>query len=261
MVANGPLIVIVGETASGKSALAIKIAKRFNGEIICADSRTIYKGMDTGTAKPSAKERAQVPHHLLDVVNPDTKFSAAEFKRLANQKITDITKRGRLPIIVGGTGLYIDAIIFDFNFSPAGSARDPMNPRHLKHIGTSQVNKTLRPNTLVIGLHVERPKLEELINTRTEVMFKTGLIDEVKKLSSQYSWQEPGMQTIGYQEFRDYIEGNQTLEDTKTNIIKHTLQYAKRQRTWFKRNKSIHWLNDRSNVVEIVTTFLNKTLV
>src|SRR5476651_1891671 len=115
-----PLVVIAGETASGKSALALQLARQFNGEIICADSWTVRREADIGTAKPSAAEQALVPHHLLDVAGPDEDFTAAVFKRLANKAIKEIAGRGRLPIMVGGTGLYVDGVIYDFNFLPAG---------------------------------------------------------------------------------------------------------------------------------------------
>ena len=114
-----PLVVIVGPTASGKSATAMDVARAFNGEIICADSRTVYKGMDIGTAKPTAEDRAEVQHWGLDLVQPDERFTAADFKFYAQQKIAEIRARGHLPIVVGGTGLYVDGLIFDYQFSAA----------------------------------------------------------------------------------------------------------------------------------------------
>lgn len=250
---HSPLVVIVGETASGKSSLALKLAKKFDGEIISADSRTIYKGMDIGTAKPGELEQTQVRHHLLDIVEPDRIFNAAEFKNLATSAIEDIHRRGKLPIMVGGTGLYVDAILYDFAFSQPGSERDPKNPRHLKSTGTIS-RRTLRPNTLIIGLKADRDELEKRIEKRVEAMFKRGLVSEVERLSNVYGWEAPGLQAIGYKEFKT----GQTPEETKMNIIRHTLQYAKRQRTWFKRNKSIHWKEKQIEAVELTTTFLNK---
>ena len=200
-----PLIVVVGVTASGKSALAMDLAKRYNGEIICADSRTIYQGMDIGTAKPSIQDRVSVSHHLLDVVKPDEFFSAAEFKRLANQAIADISARGKLPIMVGGSGLYIDGVIFDFAFLPpvsdverqeleamtveqlqqkliamgVGLPENHQNPRHLirkiETNGAVPVKKSMRENTLVIGLDIERDIVKERITSRVEQMIKAGL--------------------------------------------------------------------------------------
>ncbi len=121
---NPPLLVIVGETASGKSALAVRLAQQLNGEIICADSWTVRREVSIGTAKPTAEQCAAAPHHLLDIVGPCEDFTAAVFKRLANQKIAEIYGRGNLPIMVGGTGLYIDGVIFDYNFLPAGDRKD-----------------------------------------------------------------------------------------------------------------------------------------
>lgn len=141
-----PLIVIVGPTASGKTTLAIELARRLDGEIICADSRTVYKGMDIGTAKPTEEEQLFVPHHLLDVVDPGERFTVADFKRLANEAIIDIIGRGKVPIMVGGSGLYIDAVLFDYKFAPVGTPRDNQNPRHLsKSILVSK--EKLRRNT------------------------------------------------------------------------------------------------------------------
>ena len=126
---ESPLVVIVGPTASGKTALAIHLAEKYNGEIVCADSRTVYKGLDIGTAKPSVSEQQRVRHHLIDVVEPDGTFSVADFKMLAVEAINDIESRGKLPILVGGSGLYIDAVVYDFSFSD-GTKRDESNPRH-----------------------------------------------------------------------------------------------------------------------------------
>lgn len=234
-----PLIVIVGETASGKSALAFDLAKRFNGEIICADSRTVYQELNIGTAKPSAEERARIPHNLLDLVRPDQSFTAAEFKKHANQSIVKITKSGKLPIMVGGTGLYIDGVIYDFGFE-----------KNLdKH--------PLRSNTLVIGLMTEKDILKSRIAKRTAKMIKNGLTQEVKELSAKYGWHVPAMSGIGYKEFQAYLAGMQTLAETIDLINRNTYLYAKRQRTWFKRNKDIQWQSDPSNSVDLVTTFLN----
>jgi tRNA dimethylallyltransferase len=249
-----PLIVIVGETGSGKSALALDLALKFNGEIICADSRTIYKGMDIGTAKPSVEDQALVPHHLLDIVTLDQKFSVADFKVLANKAINDIQSRGNLPILVGGTGLYIDSVIFDFQFSGTNSERDPVNPRHLAQPNSN--NRNLRPNTLVFGLQPDRDQLKTRIKNRVDAMFEQGLKQEVTQLAQHYGWENEALKAVGYREFNAI---DQLMDsEIKQAIITHSLQYAKRQRTWFKRNKSIHWQNDPRKVVEIVTTYLNK---
>lgn len=238
--AQHPIVVIVGETASGKSALAMQLAERFDGEIICADSRTVYKGMNVGTAKPGAEERTRVKHHLLDVVTPEQDFTAAQFKSAAQKAIISIVKKGKLPIMVGGTGLYIDGLLYDFGFE--------------KKLD----KKTLRPNTLLIGLVVDRQVIKERITNRVEAMIENGLEAEVRRLVKKYGWHAKAMTAIGYREFQPYFAGLQTQEDTKKQIERDTILYAKRQRTWFKRNESIHWLDDPREVVDLVTTFLNK---
>ncbi|HSX46740.1 MAG TPA: tRNA (adenosine(37)-N6)-dimethylallyltransferase MiaA [Patescibacteria group bacterium] len=251
------LIAIVGETASGKSALALELAQHFNGEIVCADSRTAYQGMDIGTVKPSVADRHLIKHHLLDVAAPDQKFNVAQFKTLANEAITDISKRSKLPIMVGGSGLYVDSILFDYRFDDKNAARNEQNPRHLK--AGDQTDRTqLRENTLAIGLVIPQEELRQRVETRVEHMVEAGLLEEVAQLAEKYGWGAPGLQSIGYQECQAYLNGDQKLEETKQQIVQHTLSYAKRQRTWFKRNKSIHWLTDPSQAVALMTTFLNK---
>ncbi len=256
---KSPLVVVVGETASGKSALALELAQRFNGEIICADSRTIYKGMDIGTAKPSVEDQRVIPHHLLDVIAPDQKFSAADFKGQATSLIKDISSRGKLPIMVGGTGLYIDSVLFDYQFSDQVSReRDQQNPRHLKHTNNSDRLKPVRSNTLIIGLQVPKEELEQRIKNRVDVMVQSGFIEEVKQVSDHYGWNASALQAPGYKAFREYLNGAVDLNHAKAIFMKNDLSLAKRQRTWFKRNKSIHWLTGPSKAVDITTAFLNK---
>lgn len=285
---NAPLIAIVGETGSGKSSMAIELAKYCDGEIICADSRTIYKGMDIGTAKPTLLQRAEVPHHLLDITNPAEAFSAAKFKEAAERAIDDISARRKIPLLVGGTGLYVDAVLFDYQFAQPPNlklrtrlqalsvaqlqqeiiANDlPMpqndkNPRHLMRVietgGQSQQRLLLRKNTLVIGITVDRTELKQRIENRVSQMFEDGLIDEVRQLQEVYGWEAPGMQSPGYAEFKQYFTGQQTLLQTQDLIVQHHLNLAKRQRTWFKRNKSIHWISKQEQAVDLVTTLLNK---
>lgn len=261
MVANGPLIVIVGETASGKTALAIDIAKQVDGEIICADSRTIYKGMDIGTAKPSEVDRSIVPHHLLDLVEPNERFTVADFKSLANQKIEEVGRKGKVPIMAGGTGLYIDAVIYDYAFSGPEDAvrRNPQNPRHLLKDENRPKQKDIRSNTLIIGLRLDREVLRQRVAVRVDAMIEQGFIKEVKMLGERYGWEAPALQAPGYKTFREHITGAVSLEEARSEFIRSHLNLAKRQRTWFKRNKSIHWLSDPRKAVEIATTFLSKT--
>lgn len=287
----GPLLAIVGTTASGKSALAIELAERFDGEIICADSRTVYRGMDIGTAKPTAADRKRVPHHMLDVVDPDQPFSAAQFKQAANQAILDIQARGKLPLLVGGTGLYADAILYDYKFHAvadpvlradlnglsvaelqnrlrvAGIAlpENSQNPRHLiraLETGGARAGKgTLRPNTLIIGLDPGQESLKRRIETRVTAMFADGFLDEARRLGETYGWDTEALQTPGYKAARSYILGTRSEAECQAEFVRNDLQYAKRQRTWFRRNKSIHWFNHsgKSNkIVDLVTTWMNK---
>ncbi|HEX7633237.1 MAG TPA: tRNA (adenosine(37)-N6)-dimethylallyltransferase MiaA [Candidatus Saccharimonadales bacterium] len=286
-----PLLVIVGETASGKSALALELAKKFNGELICADSWTVRREVNIGTAKPSAKEMSAVPHHLIDVVGPDEDFTAAVFKDLALQAIEDISSRGKLPILVGGTGLYVDGVIYDFGFLQEGDrterealntlsieellaeieARgielgdvDTRNKRRLIRLietnGAEPTRRELRRNTLILGLKTDREMLRERVEKRVDAMLKAGLEHEVRGLVERYGWDCEALKGVGYSQWKAYFEGTQNLEETRTKIIKATMDLAKRQRTWFKRNKSIQWLDtpvNRAQVVARVTTFLD----
>ncbi len=284
-----PLVVIVGETASGKSAMALYLAQQYNGEIVCADSWTVYPGFDIGTAKPSAKERKLVPHHLLDSADPAKGFSVVEFKKQATAAIDDIHSRGKLPFLVGGSGLYIDAILYDYQFLPAGEPGqrqelnnlsleqlqlevqkqeistegiDTQNKRRLVRLletgGQRPARSIIRPNSLILELVRPKETLQTRIIKRTDGMIQAGLEQEVKQLANQYGWDAEPMKGIGYREFKAYLEGAQTLQQTRQQIIHSTLKLAKKQRTWFKRNSSIHSLIDPSNAVELITTFLNK---
>lgn len=283
-----PLVVILGQTASGKSALALRLAEQFNGEIVAADSRTVYKDMDIGTAKPTPDERAIVPHHLIDVVAPDEPFSAADFQRLANAAINDITSRGKLPILVGGTGLYIDALLYDFRFRAAADPAvrreleklsveqlqahltdegiplptNAQNPRHLIRSletgGEAALRGSLRPNTLVLGLQIEPEMLRQKITNRVDSMVEQGLVAEVERLAERYSWDTPALLAPAYKAFRPYLAGAVTLDTAKRQFVQNDIQYAKRQKTWFKRNPNIHWISKSDEAVDLVTTFLNK---
>ena len=286
MAAVMPLIAIVGETASGKSALAMEIAEHYHGEIIAADSRTIYKGMDIGTGKPTAADQRLVPHHGLDLVWPGESYTAANFQRYAREVIHDIGGRGKLPILVGGSGLYLDSVIYNYAFDKQADSvlRDelsaksiselqailteglipmPTNPLNKRHLirqietgGVSQIRE-LRPNTLILGIEIEKDVLEQNVIRRVDAMFTAGLTREAEVLATAYSWNSEPMKGIGYREFHSYFEGQESLDGIREMIIKDTLQLAKRQRTWFRRNKSIHWIQ-KENYVDLVTTFLNK---
>lgn len=283
-----PLVVIVGETASGKSALALKLAELFAGEIISADSWTVYRGFDIGTAKPTPEERARIPHHLLDVADPQEGFSAAVFKRLAVQAIDDITARGKLPVLVGGTGLYIDSVLYDYAFLPAPDPQlrrelnsmdlaglvkkardlqfdmagiDLRNKRRvirlIENNGQRPTRQALRPNTLILGVRRPLDELRQRIIDRVDAMVIAGFVDEVKRLGEAYGWNIEPMRAPGYRAFADYVHGRVSLEAAKQRFVQNDLQLAKKQRTWFKRNKSIQWVTKQSEAVDLVTTFLN----
>ncbi len=286
-----PLLVIVGETASGKTALAIELAQRFNGEIICADSWTVRREANIGTAKPTAEEQALVPHHLLDVAGPNEDFTAAVFKRLANEAIQNISLRGKLPIMVGGSGLYIDSVLYDYGFLPAGDRAerealnqmtnqallqkiqeqglelgtvDIRNKRRLIRLietnGAQPDRQALRQNTLILGPQPDRDDLRERITQRVDAMLAAGLEAEVRGLVERYGWDCEALRGISYAQWRDYFQNQDSIQETRQKIIKATLDLAKRQRTWFQRNKSIQWFStpvNQTEVVELVTTFLD----
>ena len=286
-----PLVCIVGETASGKSALGLRLARQFNGEIICADSMTVRKGVDIGSAKPTTAEQALVPHHLLDVVEPCESFTAAQFKELTERAIKDIQGRGKLPILVGGTGLYVDSVLFDYEFRAVGdenlraelnelelpelqtraeqlgldlSSVDTRNKRRVIRLietkGVRAERQPLRTNTVVLGLQIERDVLKQRIAKRVDKMMEAGLEAEVRGLVKRSGWDCEALKGVGYAQWQEYFLGAKSLTETRQEIIKATTNLAKRQRTWFKRNKSIHWLSNPLEwleIVELVTTNLN----
>lgn len=287
------LLVIVGPTATGKSALAIELAERFNGELLCADSRTVYRGMDIGTAKPTAADRHRVPHWGLDLVDPDQTFTAADFKAYSLATIRDIVARAKLPIMVGGSGLYIDSVVYDYQFRQPGdqvlraklenietvelqnrvleAGLDlPENMNNRRYLiraieaggvsGETDRQGGLRPNTLMIGVDMDIAEIEGRIEERVWHMLDAGLAQEVRRLAGQYGWEIPAMQAPAYKAFRGCIEGKESLEAAIQAFVKNDRALAKRQKTWFKRNKSIHWLttDDKlAEAVDIATTFLN----
>jgi tRNA dimethylallyltransferase len=283
------LLVIVGETASGKSEAALGVARQCDGEIIGADSWTVYREFNIGTAKPSAEEFAEIPHHLFNIVDAPDGFNAALYKKLANEAIKDIQGRGKLPILVGGTGLYIDSVIFDYGFMPPGDSEererrnakpiedllveakaegvslDNVDTRNKRRIiraletgGQQPKSAELREHTVVLGIAVPREDLRERVTKRVNTMLELGLEREVLELSNKYGWDAEPMKGIGYREWREYFEDTKTLAETRDRIISSTLKLAKRQRTWFKRNNSIQWLNNREDIVGFATTLLNK---
>lgn len=284
-----PIVVILGQTASGKSALALKMAKEYGGEIIAADSRTIYKGMDIGTAKPSGRQQKEIQHYGLDLITPDQAFSAAEFKKYAKIVVNKIQSKGKLPIIAGGTGLYIDGYVYDFEF---GGQADPeqraelesldlnelrrraekadidpeqvnyRNPRHLSRAiergGTPKKSKAKPANILIIGLRINKEELDRRIAKRVDTMFAGGLIQEVQNLVNKYGPDAPGLLALGYKSVKEYIKGTLSEEEAKEKFRSNHRRLAKRQNTWFKRNQDIVWCENEHQADKEIRAFLSK---
>lgn len=268
-----PLLVIVGPTASGKSGVAMSVAKKYNGEIICADSRTIYKGMDIGTAKPSLQDQRLIKHHLLDVAEPGDIFTAYNFKSQAEAIIKDVRSRGKLPILVGGTGLYIDSIIFNYNFpSRADSALRkkfegknleelyeyccnnnvilPENVKNKRYVVNAILRKGTDPrrqnipikNLIIVGISTTKEQLKQRVMQRTEYIFSHGVVEEAKKLGKIYGWDSEAMTGNIYPLIHKYLLGDIDINQVKQKFIASDMRLAKRQKTWFKRNSYIAWL-------------------
>ena len=284
------LVIIAGPTSIGKTSLAIRIAGRFNGEIISSDSMQVYKFMDIGTAKPTHEEQKAAKHHLIDVVLPDEHFDAALFAERAGKTAEDLEKRCRTPIIAGGTGLYIKALLHGLSDIPlvnenireklkkeaaiTGSAAlhekladvDPVSFKTLHPNDTQRIIRALEVfettgipisevsknhgfadspyDTLKIGLTVDRKTLYERINLRTDLMMKAGFIDEVKSLLDMgYHRNLKSMQSIGYRHIADYLSGDSDLDISVETLKRDTRRYAKRQYTWFIRDKEMNWFS------------------
>ncbi|MCD6147794.1 tRNA (adenosine(37)-N6)-dimethylallyltransferase MiaA [bacterium] len=305
------LIVLLGPTASGKSKLAVKLAKKFNGEIVSADSRQVYKEMLIGTASPAQEAQKpnlvsasrkkgpilieKIPHYMLHIVYPNENFNAAIYKKLAVKIIRDIQKRGKLPFLVGGTGLYISVIVDNLKLpkvppnrklrknlekkslkelfeiykkiDPEGAERiDKQNKRRLiRAIEVSKISgkpfwkqrEKSSPmfETLQIGIKLDKDLLKKRIEKRTEKMFKNNLEEEVKNLVKKYGW-VPALDSIGYYEWKGYLEGKKTKKQVRKEITLHSLQYAKRQMTWFKKDKRIYWIKNYKEAEDIIKNFL-----
>ena len=268
-----PLVIIVGPTASGKTSLSIDLAKRFNGEIICADSRTIYKGMDIGTAKPTLEERDGVPHWGLDLIEPGESFSAYDFKRYAEEKIVDIRLRGKVPFIVGGTGLYVDAVLFDYEFGQPvnlelrrklegmslevlrkycieNNIKLPENDKNKRYViraieqNNAHAKRRSVPieNTIVVGIATEKAVLRRRIEERSEQLFKDGVVEEATLLGKKYGWTNEAMTGNIYPLVHQYYLGAMSLTEVKKKFVTLDWRLAKRQLTWLRRNPFIKWL-------------------
>lgn len=226
------LVVILGATSTGKSSLALELAEKFGTEIISADSMAIYKNFNVGTAKPAQAELERVPHHLINILDAEEKFSVGEFVRRARPIISELNLRGKIPIIAGGTGLYIQALVEGYEL---GAGKSLVS--HYKQTGE------LIYDALIYGLTTDRAQLYDRINQRTKKMFASGLVDEVKNLlASGVSPKAQAMLGIGYKETVEYLQGGATLEETISKVSQATRNFAKRQLTWYRRMHYIQWL-------------------
>ncbi len=296
------IIVICGPTASGKTALSIKLAKIIDGEIVSADSMQIYNEMDIGTAKPTEEEMDGVKHYLIGNVSPTVRYSVANFKKDAMNAIEEIIQKGKTPIIVGGTGLYVDSLVngieyddLDVDLNYRNELEEISKQEGLEYLYQkaveidSEAMKKISHNDkkrifrvleiyhstgktkteqeiesrekenpykyIVFAINMDREKLYERINRRVDLMIENGLVDEVKKLINKYDELPTAIQGLGYKEVVSYLNNEITYEEMIEKIKQETRRYAKRQLTWFRRNKQITWINgleDTQNNINVI---------
>ena len=296
------IIVICGPTASGKTALSIQLAKKINGEIVSADSMQIYEDMDIGTAKPTVEEMDGVKHYLIGNVSPTLRYSVANFKKDAINAIEEILKKGKTPIIVGGTGLYIDSLVNGIDYDDLEIDLDYRNqlekiseeqglevlynkaveidPLAMEKISNNDKKRIFRVleiynatgktkteqeiesrkkdnpyDYVVFAINMDREKLYERINKRVDIMLEKGLVDEVKRLIKKYDELPTAIQGLGYKEVVQYLNNEISYDEMVEKIKQETRRYAKRQLTWFRRNKEITWINgldDMQNNLNII---------
>ena len=296
------VIVICGPTASGKTALSIELAKKINGEIISCDSMQIYKEMNIGTAKPTKEEMQGIKHYMIDIISPDERYSVADYKKEAKKAIKEIISKGKVPIVVGGTGLYVDSLIYEIDYPKNKfdekyreelereveerglealyekakeideEAIKKISPNDKKRIlrileiyhatgkNKTEQEKESRKNEpefdyKVFALNMDREKLYDKINKRVDIMIDNGLIEEVENIYRKYNRFPTAMQGLGYKEVVDYIEKRLTKEEMIEKIKQETRRYAKRQLTWFRKNKETIWLNAEDTIqnnIEII---------
>lgn len=302
------VIAIAGPTASGKTALAVELAKKINGEVISCDSMQIYKDMSIGTAKPTVEEMEVVPHYLIDFVSPDERYSVADFKRDAEEKIEYVLSKGKVPILCGGTGLYIDTLVLGIDYPEIEldqEYRDELmkkaeseeglkelyeeaksiDPEAIEKISENdkkritrvlelykatgktktELEKISRSNGVkydyrVFAIDMDREKLYDRINRRVDIMIEQGLIDEVRKIIDKYDKFPTAMQGLGYKEVVEYFDGKLTKQEMIDKIKQETRRYAKRQLTWFRKNKNIVWidgLDDRNKNIDLIISNVN----
>lgn len=281
-----PLFIITGPTASGKSSLGLKLAQAIHGAIICADSRQIYREFDIGTATPSAQEMALAPHYLFNLVAPTDTFTVAAYVEALNNQLNSCWDKGEVPIIVGGTGLYINSFLYGYSLPqvpPQQDLRDRLlaeeaqekgvlhrrlkvvDPQAGERIHVNDLHRTVRalevfeitgetissrqnrsyellyPQVHYMAIATPKEKLYERIQARIQAMIDEGLIEEVKALIDKYGPDLPLLKTLNYVEIQSYLKGELSLEQAQEKMFIQTRQYAKRQRTWFKKDPHIHW--------------------
>lgn len=299
------VIVIGGPTASGKSKLAIELAKQINGEIISADSMQIYKDMNVGTAKVTPEEMDGVKHYMIDFISPEVRYSVSEYKKQAEKYIDEILEKGKIPIIAGGTGLYIDSLIYGIEFQEEefdeeyrkqlntiaekegleklyqeavkidSIAMQKISPNDQKRIirvleifhktGKTKTEQEIesRKNGVKYNYHVfaidmDRAVLYERINKRVDIMINQGLIEEVKGILEKYKEFPTAMQGLGYKEVVQYLNNEISKDEMIELIKKESRHYAKRQLTWFRKNKETIWINGEKTVQENIKIIMNK---
>lgn len=251
MAYKGPVIVIVGPTASGKTGVAIEIAKdvgrvlgllkgEIGAEIISADSRAIYKYMDIGTTKPTISERAEVPHFGIDLVEPGERFTVADWKTYAEQKISEIRARGHVPIVVGGTGLYVDALVYGYRFMGKTGEKAEAGAQDDKKMCSDR--QKMLPEFRVFGIEWTTEKLRKRLSERLNKLFVQELFFETKFLVDKYGWGSQAMKSDIYEYAWGYMNGEYDLAEAKKKCFYRDYHLAKRQLTWFSRNKKIVWL-------------------
>ena len=297
------VIVICGPTASGKTALSIELAKKINGEIISADSMQIYKEMDIGSAKPTEEEQQGIKHYMLDFVEPSKRYSVAEYKKEAEHCIEQILSKGKVPIIVGGTGLYVNSLIYGIEYSDIKIDEEyrkklddivqteglenlynkalEIDPEAMKTISKNDKKRIMRVleiyhetgknktqqeiesrkngikyNYIVYAINWDRQELYERINKRVDIMIEQGLIKEVENLITNYPDMPTAIQGLGYKEIKDYLDGKLTKEESIEKIKMETRRYAKRQFTWFRKNKNTIWIEGKDNIQKNINIIL-----
>ena len=291
------LITIIGPTASGKSSLSVDLAKKFKGEIISADSRQVYKKMNIGTGKVTKKEMKNIPHYLLDVASPKSRFTVSKYRKLALKEIGKIQKRNKLPIICGGTGLYIQSVIDgitipevkpDFKLRKElerlstedlfkklekldknrSEAIDKNNKRRLIRaieilMKTKKTIPELKTNplpypVLIIGIKKEKEELQKLIEKRFFEWLKQGFLNEVLALRKELSWKRIEEFGIHYKTASLYLQNKITEKEFIERSLIELNNYAKRQMTWFKRDNRIHWIKNKKEAYNLVNNFIKK---